>query len=430
MILFLLVCLNVAACNKENADQKNSYELNEAEDSTIQDNDIEDNDIEEDHSTEEQTLDDFSNVHVIGSQYDVISTDDKFWCLADTDNYLLQVDYTGKVYGSYARDDAHDAKFALTENRILFQNDEYYIYDLEKNQDVTNEYKKEDETIIYASDECVFLTKTEETYNSKNVCLRCADAEGKEIISFSTEEMSEKYNVEWEPMVFESNFRSCGSGIYAIQIDKLGNTYCFVDIVRNKVYAVTGLPQENLGDIYSDGNYIVYSQPQHGQAVIDCNTEQSTDFSNELYWMDGHLAEGKVSGKGYWSSNDKDRVFLNMDGSIFLDLKYEDTSVTEVSQFSNGFAMLEFNDNFVTIIDENGKFLFEPVEGKISRLVNINGKNIYIIFDGEANYMFLDETGKKSSTFAVSKDEICFAVGNDQIYLLVFGEESFSKVEM
>lgn len=371
----------------------------------------------EDVTEKEEMLYDYSNVQLLLDHNEPISENEMLWCVALNEQMLLQTDLTGKIYNSYPREDASHAKAALTENRILFQYDDYdyYIYDFENDKDVTDEYTGGDKKICYANKECIICIREEETYNSQNIYIHILDAEGNEILSFSTAEMSEKYNVEWER---NWEYGACGSHIYYIQFDN--DKYCFVDLERKKVYVSLNLPMSNSGIIRSDGEYILDCQPHHGQVVINCETEEISNiqFSGTV---DG-LSEGKLYGEDRYGI----QAYLNVDGSTAIELNYENTSVTDATQFENGYAMVEFNQKFTTIIDGEGNFLFEPVEGTIVKLLDLNGSNAYIIHKDMAYYL-LDETGNISEKIS-EKDSIYPLSGNGDSSVVIFENNSFSVI--
>ena len=379
IVLSATAFLHLTACSSQEADTNNIVEDENTEDE-YEFIDESNNTIDE---VVEERLYDYSDVEPLLSPYETICQNEIIWCLAYTDHILLKTDLSGKIYNSYQREDATDAEAVLTDNRILFKNnDNYYIYDFEMNKDVTGEYTGGDKEISYANSECIFLSKVEETYNSQNIYMYILDNEGNEIMSFSTNDLSEKYNIEWER---NWEYGACGSHIYYIKTDSNGSNCCFIDLERNKVYIVSDLPLSNSGGIYSDGEYIVDNQPHHGNVAINCDTEQVSDLDRFSIGIGG-LSEGKV----FCSDGNEVSKFLNVDGSIALELNYEDTSVTGASQFENGYAMLEFNKKFTTVIDTEGDFLFEPVEGTIHKLLNINGTNVYIIYK-DGSYCLLDE---------------------------------------
>lgn len=370
----------------------------------------------------EESLSDYSDIRPILSQYQSIGKNEKFWCLAGDDT-LLKTDFSGTVYSSYTRKDAKNVKAQLSENRLLFEcSDGYYIYDFEPDErEVTYDYTDKGK-MCYASSECIMLEKTEETYNSSNIYMYVLDTEGNELMSFSANDMSEKYGIEWER---NWEYGSCGSHIYYIKTDPHGSNYCFVDLARNKAYVVKDLPLSNSGSLFSDGQYIIDNQPHIGNAAIDCDTEQVFELDNLVMEMQG-LSEGKVVCSR--KSDDVEKI-LNVDGSIALELDYENTTVTDASQFENGYAMLEFNNKFTTIIDTEGQFLFEPVEGTIHKLLNMNSTNIYIIHK-DGGYYFLDEETGETKPFADSTDTIYIVSEGEENSLAIFDGEGFSIISV
>ena len=415
IVLSIVLFLHLTACSSQDADINN---IAEAEDTGDEYNVESSNDVEEEI---EESLYDYSGVETLLSPYETISQNEIIWCLAYADHVLLKTDLSGRIYDSYEREDATDAEAVLSENRILFKNsdDDYYIYDFEMNRDVTEEYTGGDKEICYANSECVFLSKVEETYNSQDIYMYILDNEGKEMMSFSTNDMSEKYNVEWER---NWGYGSCGSHIYYIKTDANGSNCCFIDLGRKKVYIVSDLPLSNSGAIFSDGEYIIDNQPHQGNVSINCDTEQVSDLDRFAIRIGG-LSEGRV----FCSDGNEVGKFLNVDGSVAIELNYENTSVTGASQFENGHAMLEFNKKFTTVIDTEGNFLFEPVEGTIYKLLNINGTNVYIIYKDDS-YYFLDEKSGQMELLSNSDSSIYMLTETEEKSLVSFDGVGFSVI--
>ena len=421
-VTIILLVLTILAISVACASEKDTGDVNLGENVRGEENSVDETDQTADYDSKdvtekEEMLYNYSNTKLLLDYNESISENELLWCVAMNEQVLLQTDLTGKIYNSYPREDASYAKEALTENRILFQYDDYdyYIYDFENNRDVTDDYTGGDKKICYANKECIICTREEETYNSKNIYINILDSEGNEILSFSTAEMSEKYNVKWER---NWEYGSCGSHIYYIQFDY--DKYCFVDLERKKAYVSSNLPMSNSGIIRSDGEYILDCQPHHGQVVINCETEEISDipFSGTV---DG-LSEGKLYGEDRYGI----QAYLNVDGSTAIELNYENTSVTDATQFENGYAMLEFNKKFTTIIDEQGHFLFDPVEGTIFKLLNLNGSNAYVIYNDMAYYL-LDETGDISEK--ISEDGSIYPLsGNGDSSVVIFENNSFSVI--
>lgn len=420
-ILFTaIIAITFGACalQKSTANDIEVEEETQEENSKGEDNQNEDLNSEVEQQ-KEQRLSDYSNVYPLLDYDEYISENEMLWFVADTEGMLLQADLSGKIYNSYITEDASNAEAALTENRILFySNDEYYIYDFEIGRDVTDEYTGGDKEICYANRECIFCVQEEETYNSLNIYMYILDNEGNELLSFSSAEMSEKYNVEWER---NWEYGACGSGIYYIQTDSIGYNCCFIDLKREKVYMSSNLPSSNSGGIYSDGEYILDCQPNHGQVVINCESEVVSELPNK--GTVSGLSEGKV----YWEDRYGVQGYLNVDGSTAIEFNYENTSITDATQFENGYAMLEFNKKFTTIIDTEGNFLFEPVEGTIYRLLDINGSNAYVIYKDMAYYL-LDETGEKCEKISDSDSSLYPMIRDEGGELLVFKNGAFSAI--
>lgn len=366
-------------------------------------------------------LSDYSSVRLLLDWKESVSKNQIIWGAANDEQILVQTDLSGKIYNTYPRADTADAEAALTDDRILFKSDrDYYIYDFGLDRDVTAEYTGGDKKICYANKECIMLYKIEETYNSENIYMDILDREGNGILSFSTKEMGEKYNVNWER---NEGYGECGSHIYYIEFESdQDQSVCFLDMERRKAYVSSNLPGSNSGSIRSDGEYIIDSQPYHGNVVINCETEEVTDLSRR------GTVEGISEGKVVHIVNNRPVAYLNTDGTTAIELNYENTSVTDATQFENGYAMIEFNNYFTTIIDTEGNFLFEPIKGSISYLLDINGKNAYIIHMNE-NYYLLDETGELLESFPSSVG--LYPLEEDkENSLVIYNNNSFSIVSI
>lgn len=432
LLVTFLSTLTLCGCNGQDSETDETIDTDSYQEDTNDNSNAEENEISEDENTNtvdtesdensEEMLYDYSNTEPLLPVCASVNADEKIWCVAYSDDKLLQTDLSGKIYNTFMTTDAMYAIAALPNNRIIFLKDEeYFIYDALTETDVTEEYTNGDKSIRFANNECLILSKTEETYNSQNIYITVLDNKGNEKISFSSNDINDKYNIEWD---FDWGYGACGSHIYYTEIDSLGKNICFIDLERNKFYVSTNLPQSNMGRIFSDGEYIVDSQPNHGQAIINCDTEQVVGFKNGSYNIEGGLSDGKV----YCADDQRDvKAYLNVDSSIALELNYEDTTVTDATQFENGYAMIEFNDKFVTIIDTAGNFLFEPVEGTVYKLITINDKNVYIFWKNQLYYL-LFENGEISEPIG-SADGSIYTIsetGNDS--LVVYDEGSFSFI--
>lgn len=420
-LALLLICalFCMVACSKQQEMKTNSAASSE----TIED-EYSDANSDIRNQIDEETLSDYTEVRPIIGTFENIPEGEKIWCKSYTNNILIQTDLSGKIYDKYLGEDAKYAQIQLTEDRILFQNEDiYYIYDFKTDADVTQEYTNGEKEICYASNECLILSKVEETYNYRDIHMYILDNNGNEIMSFSINDMSQKYNVEWDE---NWGYGSCGAHIYYIEADYSGSSRCFIDLKRKKAFLVSNLPSSNAGWVLSDGEYITDYQPLHGQVIINCDTEQVSDFKNGSYNISGQISEGKI----FCTGKHNTAAYLNIDGSVALDLNYEDTTVTEATQFKNGYAMLEFNDKFITIINEKGEFLFEPVEGRIASLRSINGTNVYFVYkQDEYLYRLSDETGQVSK-FATIQDSIYTTTENGQEVIVVLSKGVFSTLSI
>lgn len=432
LLVTFLSTLTLCGCNVQDSETNETIDTDSYKEDIDDNSNAEENEMSEDENANtvdtefnensEEMLYDYSNTEPLLPVCESINPNEKIWCVAYSDNKLLQTDLSGKICNTFTTTDAMYAIAALPNNRIVFLKDEeYFIYDALTETDVTDEYTNGDKSICFANNECLILSKTEETYNSQNIYITVLDNEGNEKMSFSSNDMISKYNIEWD---FNWGYGSCGSHIYYIETDSSSKNICFIDLERNKAYVSTNLPFSNSGEIFSDGEYIVDSQPLHGQVIINCDTEQVFEFNNGSYNIKGGLSDGMV----YCDDDYHDiKAYLNVDSSIALELSYEDTTVTDATQFENGHAMIEFNDKFVTIIDTAGNFLFEPVEGTIYRLITINNKNVYIFWKDQSYYL-LYENGEVSEAIG-SADGSIYTIseaGNDS--LVVYDEGYFSLI--
>lgn len=86
-----------------------------------------------------------------------------------------------------------------------------------------------------------------------------------------------------------------------------------------------------------------------------------------------------------------------MQGNLLIDLNNYGHVVRKVYEFHDDVCLIEFIDDYVSFIDTNGAFLFEPVKGAV-RLYD-KKYNMAVIDDVENDQVFLLDTSGNKQVF-------------------------------
>ena len=325
------------------------------------------------------------NIYYSGKNGDFIPENEQFWVQVkhvseDSDEILLVLtDVSSNIYKMISCEniDTSYPSFvaSLSDEAVAIGdsfNDHYYIIDFSGN-DITSHYFNEDERIwSMAQDDSginIFTVSTEETYSEQNMLFNVYDANMDCKFSFSKKVLDEKYGIEWKWDIDELNLFPIGGNIYYMNDF---TSSLFVDTVRKKAFMLE-TPQKNGGNVSSDGTYILFYQPYHGCALIDVEDESIRSAEFDYYEREAYpssdISEGLFYATYYASGGWEYVGLYDSHMSMRADLDYDDSKLSHYSLFHNGYAVIELenpgNIPFVTLIDTNGEWQFDPMQGNI-----------------------------------------------------------------
>ena len=107
-----------------------------------------------------------------------------------------------------------------------------------------------------------------------------------------------------------------------------------------------------------------------------------------------HVSLGRISEGKIFASKHDERVILDVDGNVLIDLNNYGHMVENVYGFHNGVGLIEFSDKYVAFINTNGSFLFEPVKGTV-RMYDKEHDMAIINDEGNEQVFILDINGSK-----------------------------------
>lgn len=399
IISILLLVTFIYGCTKTEESQTEilKSETNPPEtiyyEKTFENTDISiDEDLLEEYTDYEEVerMDENYDIHeVIGHNNDLfIPEHEKFWVRADYYN-----NQTREANKAYILTDAYLHIFkelsidigmetVISEDVLVIRDsenrDRYHIIDGNGN-DISLKYIDEGEDIIrvFNSDNnlMIFTLSTEDTYSTQNVIFKVYDENKNCLFHFSKQEVNTKYGVDWICSTENIDISDLGSGIYCI-IDSgydyfynLDNQRLYIDLIRKKVF----IGEKN--GIYSDGEYIWCTEN-----VIDIDSETSTPSNIEtLKYRDtyahrvSNVWNGKFIASTYIGASrhlySSEYAIYDCQGNLICDLESDTVNVTEYNGIYDGYSLIEITNEggteYVTVIDENGKWQFEPIQGKI-----------------------------------------------------------------
>lgn len=325
-----------------------------------------------------------------------IAEDEKFWITAyhineSTDQvddmaYIL-TDSHERIYSELPRTIVPDG-FSITpisEDALAI----YSSYDEEAGyiinnagNDITSEYVNDGERIlqVYNDDNGVhiFTILVEDNYSEQNIIFKVYDDRKNCELSFTKKEIEDKYGIEWSCRAENLGISFLGGNTYCVNmklsstihgsIDVLGEEILYIDTTRKKVFLMT-MPQGYSG--ISDGKYIMRNNTVAGNCIVDIENETYEPL-DWIRYRDGYTYRYSELWNGRFIAKPSDRdlfAIYDIHGNLICDLESDTVNVTACTDFYDGYALIEITNeggtSFVTIIDENGEWQFEPVPGTI-----------------------------------------------------------------
>lgn len=291
--------------------------------------------------------------------------------------------------------------------------------------DISDQILDKDETIWYILKDDngikIFTYKTIDSYSYQDIIINVYDGYLNKTSSFSKSELSDRYGYDLKSMLVGNLFLiPIGGNIYCMMPNS-SNEALFIDTTRNKVFVIE-TAVKSLTDVFndnssfsSDGDYILCSG-RFLTSIIDIDYEMEIlnirqGFKTYGIYRFSAIREGKFfgysAGVGYYYSH----LFDYMGNQIAV-IDYEGSVLSNYSLFYNGHAVLELENSggvtFVTMIDDKGKWLFEPISGKLGERANyIEEIDCFLVFsnDGTNGYL-LNAQGVRQQLSNISSIKI------------------------
>lgn len=270
--------------------------------------------------------------------------------------------------------------------------DYIYIWNVNSYEDCTKKYIGDNDIInqvLYEKDILFLETRHIESFEEEYDYYSMVDINGNVIFELSLEEekLLNDYGINrWNGLHIHTE--KLADNIYCVEY--IGNFYeeeepnaLVVDLERNKIIPITY--STSSGSVRSDGNYTYI-----GWLRINNETGEIEKTTGEVLSQD-RLLDLEWSDERYY-------VIKDLKGNVVKKITNEKRPVQSVSIVEEGVALVVFDDNYFTLIDSDGEFLFEPIKGRLCH----GWGSIYdecgllVAEDVESNDVFtIDKVGNK-----------------------------------
>ena len=281
----------------------------------------------------------------------------------------------------------------------------YRIYDINSGEDISTTYKGDFDdiiSIIQTEQENILIArKIFESFEEKYACLKMVDSLGNEIFNISLDKntLLNEYNIDVTDSTEDIEVEYAGNNVYYIpyiasQFKHGVPNSLVIDLNRNKVIPVD-FPQHNGLYCCSDGNYTVVYSPMHGQIIVDNEKGIYEGFSTGDYYPGGEIVGGVFCAYGALLGNEDAKVFMDIQGNIITDLNQYPQDIKSVWLLKDDVALVQFTNSYMTYININGEFLFEPIKGTVESYYADKGIAIVFVEDELENkhYKVIDRNG-------------------------------------
>lgn len=354
-------------------------------------------------------------IDVIGkNRGDVIHVGEKFWVLAgysesesiwDAQLYYVCTDSKLNIYEkvSYEVFGGNRAEDYISEDVFLIfcpgGTNRYYLADLEGNN-VNSRFMNDNEKVLgmYKDDSGIniFTAYTEETISSQNIVFNVYDEYKNVKLNFSKDELETMYSAALHLNYNELEIYQCGENDYLIRnMNQDRRTVdLFVDTVRCKAF-VTSYPTSVMGCQGSNGTQIVSSC-----CVVDIENETVQCFAGLFFNNCSVKANSRLSNNTFLFDANGYYALIDIYGNLISDLVRENTKTTYFTDFYDGYMLVEYENEggttFLTVINSNGEWQFEPMQGTIKYIKEyIEETGQFIAFDNSRiNTLLIDRNGK------------------------------------
>lgn len=447
----VLITIFLAGCSSEKTVDSSindieepivSTELETNDHSNMTDTDTDTSEILESTTVEQDRLANNSQVRILN-----FLQDGTFWAIEtnETDErYIIHADVYGNVMDRLLSDEFNGTiRYGIDHSTIVEEeDDQYHIFDVNSKEEISNKYigdYDEIDSIAETDEGLVFIIKkTIESFEEKYECFKLVDTTGNIMfeISLDSNTLLNEYGIvksgdEHEVIWFANNMyyiRYVGSAYDYDENGKQVLNSLIIDLNRNKVTPVA-FPQSNGFYCSSDGNYTVVYVPQHGKLKVNNETGEFEDFPNDDYDPAGEFSENKLFATGHWNGNANEKVVLDVQGNIVIDLNNYANSVSKMFPFTNDAALIEFSNDYVTFIDTNGEFLFEPIKGNVRQFYS--KQCIAVIVNKDKNEVFsVDRNGNIEMLDLLGSDNIFFIEYEGNNYWVEGGQNGLHTVEV
>lgn len=259
----------------------------------------------------------------------------------------------------------------INDTLIITSNDNGFgIYDASSMTDITSEYIGQDERIVSytKTDDNIYFwaLKILDTFEEKYAEIRIFDLSTEEVmfLSLDSDTLKKDFDIERTYSVEDIDIGDAGNGVCYIRYlgEKYGTkTNSIVIDLNRKLVTPVPFPRDNGSKYSSDGENMIIFSNMVDFLLLNLETQDVMKYPNRDFDPKGPLAEGLFYGVSDDSSNDS--VVLDINGNVVVDLEQYPQSVDQISSFYNGIALVEFENDYFTLIDRNGSFLFEPIKG-------------------------------------------------------------------
>lgn len=381
-------------------------------------------------STSEEIDQDATNIIAENSEVRIYNTieDGTLWLTeedAQGQEYVVRANVFGNILAK-ALCDEFDGYFTVGIDERLFFTSSGNIYDIYSLEDVTNTYIGEyDEVVSYLNTENgpVFVVrKITDSFEEQYTSLGLVDKNGKMFfdITLDRNSMYTQYGIESKYSNGEITLEYAGNNVYYIKY--VGSQYesgalnsLIIDLSREKIIPCD-FPK-SCWYCQSDGYHtLICSSSVSDFFIVNNDTGTFSYYPNPDYRPEGSFANGLFYGIGSRYGNNNEQAYLDANGTIIINLNNYPQKVKQAWPFENGTALIEFENKYVTFIDNTGAFMFDPVKGCYAKCFEREGVAIVAVENeaGTSQHFSVDSNGN------VKEINISNELSNEQFHLVEY----------
>ena len=345
------------------------------------------------------TVDSFIAKGEIGYPY-AIGSDEYFWVYAtdkNSEKRQLCIDYNLNVKLDfpmirYGFPYIVENRYVICPPGIQFYNDEEKdkaVFDLKANN-VTADFCKGNEKFSGAfmdrNGASFWVYETAERNGSEDLILRAKDVSGKVLGEWSSAALKKKYEhlqmSETVMYIYDSWYRS---GNLLINLDS--KTEICSEIMPASL-------EDSTPYMYGvDENYVfIMNYDQQKMELYDAGGKNITP--PQAASLDGGKVFSDYCGEGVIEFYGTDREYIDASGNTVFENISSDSGIIRMDR---GNALIELyssqNSTYVTIADQKGEYLFEPLEGSYLMYINDDMQEFRYSMQNESGYYRMDGSG-------------------------------------